>query len=489
VLISPAAIESDELAGFSYKSSKMKAIPSVVVIAAFAAIHCQAAVSYSTILANNQSITGVRGYDNTSVILTGSAQSGGVTVGMWWLGSLQSGAGTTYTPTPNFSGQTVTTSIFYSANTAMFDPSLGSNIFITGSYQYSESSVLNHGFLYRGPLDGSGTWRQIDVPSSAVGGATVEDTIPHSVMGDLVVGNYDLQGVPASGNAFIYRISTDTWTVMAIDGSTANLTSAYGIWQNGPDSYTIVGGSKHGGVNKAFLVDYQPSTGLFTHLTFFDYQQVAGLTHFEGITGVSGGYNVVGGVTSGAVYAFIARKSDGSFAKPVWTPIVYPGSSVTTGDTVYQDIAMGIYQVSGVSGVRSYTANVDPHPGVAVSVSKSGNNATFTITNTGDTTNEFTLSDITKVSGSSGPKPPKPVTPPYKITFKLGGEDVTNDVKAGTASTGELVPGASVKLSEKVTIRRPLVRKRTIHTTLQAALDGDSSTSDSAKVKFVLQPQ
>jgi len=461
----------------------------MVVIAAFAAIHSQAAVSYSTILGTNQSITGVRGYDSATVILTGSTQSGGATVGMWWQGSLQTGAGTVYSPTPNFSGETVTTSIFYSANTAMFDPSLGSNILITGSYQYSESSVLNHGFLYRGPVDGSGTWLQIDVPSGAVGGATVEDTIPHSVMGDLVVGDYDLQGVPASGNAFIYRISTDTWTIATIGGSTSNLTTAYGVWQNGPDSYTIVGGSKHEGANKAFIADYQPSTGLFTNLTFFDYQQVTGLTHFEGITGVSGGYNVVGGVTSGAVYAFIARKSDGSFAKPVWTPINYPGSSLTTGDTVYQDIAMGIYQVSGVSGVRSYTANVAPHPGVAVSVSKSGNNATFTITNTGDTTNEFTLSDVTKVTGSSGPKPPKPVTPPYKITFKLGGENVTNDVKAGTASTGELVPGASVKLTEKVTIRRPLVRKRTIHTTLKAALDGDSSTSDTAKVKFVLQPQ
>jgi hypothetical protein len=467
----------------------MKAIPPMVVIAAFAAIHCQAAVSYSTILADNQSITGVRGYDNASVILTGSAQSGGVTVGMWWLGSLTTGVGTTYTPTPDFSGQTVTTSLFYSANTAMFDPSLGTDILITGSYQYAESAVLNHGFLYKGPVDGGGDWLQIDVPSSAVGGATVEDTIPHSVMGDLVVGDYDLQGVPASGNAFIYRISTDTWTIATIGGSTSNLTTAYGVWQNGADSYTIVGGSKHEGVNKAFIVDYQPSTGLFTHLTYFAYQQVAGLTHFEGITGVSGGYNVVGGVTSGAVYAFIARKSDGSFAKPVWTPIVYPGSSLTTGDTVYQDIAMGIYMVSGVPGVRSYTANVAPHPGVAVNVSKNGNNATFTITNTGDTTSEFTISDITKVSGSSGPKPPKPITPPYKIAFKLGGNDVTSAVKAGTASTGELAPGASVKLSEKVTIRRSLVRKRTIHTTLQAALDGDSSTSDSAKVKFVLQPQ
>jgi hypothetical protein len=467
----------------------MKAIPPMVVIAAFAAIHCQAAVSYSAILANNQSITGVRGYDSTSVLLSGSVQSGGVTVGMWWLGSLETGVGTTYTPTPTFMGETVTTSLFYGPNTALYDASLGSNIRMVGSYQYSESTVLNHGFLYTGPLDGSGTWLQIDVPGSSVGGATVENTIPHSTMGDLVVGDYDLQGVPASGNAFIYRISTNTWTIAAIGGSTSNLTTAYGIWQNGSDSYTIVGGSKHEGANKAFLVDYAPSTGAFTHLTFFDYKQIAGLTHFEGITGVSGGYNVIGATTSGAVFAFIARNGDGSFAKPVWTPIAYPGSSLTTGNTVYGDIAMGIYMVSGVTGVRSYTANVDPHPGVAVNVSKNGTNATFTITNTGDTTNEFAISEVTKVSGAHpGPKPPKPVSPLYKVTYTLGGQNVTSAVKAGTASTGELAPGASVKLVEKVTLRRTPGRRRVVHTTLRATLEADTSVTDSVKVKIALKP-
>ena len=54
--------------------------------------------------------------------------------------------------------------------------------------------------IYQGPIDGvGGTWTQIDVPSdgaNVVGGivigTTVADTILHSTMGDLVVGNYDL---------------------------------------------------------------------------------------------------------------------------------------------------------------------------------------------------------------------------------------------------------------------------------------------------------
>jgi len=473
----------------------MKITSLLSLAAAFAAVlvptsHA-ATVSYSTILSLNQSITGVRGYDSTNVVLEGSVTSGGVTSGMWWLGSLSTGVGTMYTPTPTFPGETVTTSLFYSADTALYTPAIGSgNVVSTGSYGYAESSSPNHGFLYAGPMNGvGGTWTQIDVPSSAVGGATVLDTIPHSVMGDYVVGNYNLQGVPFSGNAFLYQISTQTWTIFNI-GGTQNFTSAYGIWKNNDDSYTIVGGSQVAGVNKAFLVDYTPSTQHFTHLTFFTYNGVKGLTHFEGITGASGGYNVIGGVTSGAVYGFIARNSDGSFGTPIWTPLVYPGSSTTTGDTVYSNIGMGVYITPGVTGEHSYTAVVgNPSYNVSLTVSKSGQNATFTIKNTGDSPDNFLLSTLTRVGGAAGPRPPHPKSAPYKITFTYGGKNVTTDVDAGTFTTGVIAPGASVKLAEKVTLKRPLTNARTIRTTLTATSTGNEAQTTSAKAQIALTPQ
>jgi len=480
-----------ESTGKSYGWRRMKALPLVIVaVTAFAGFHCRAEVSYSTILDVNQSVTGVRGYDSSTVVLTGSLQSNGATVGMWWLGSLSSGAGTTYSPTPTFSGQTVTTSIFYSANTALYDPTLGSNIRVTGSYQYSESTVLNHGFLYTGPVNGvSGAWTQIDVPGSSVGGATVENTIPHSTMGDFVVGDYDLQGVSASGNAFLYRISTQAWTILNI-GGTSNLTTAYGIWQNGVDSYTIAGGSQYLGANKAFLVDYTPSTGLFTHLTFFDYTAVTGLTHFEGITGVAGGYNVIATTDSGAAYGFIPRNGDGTFGTAAWTAIAYPGTTTTTGDTVYQNVAMGIYIVQGV-GVRSYTATVVPDAaGVAVSVKKSGAKATFTITNTGNIADNFNLSRVINVANSyNGPTPAKPGKSPLKITYTLNGANVTKALEARTATTGSLAPGGSAKLVETVTANESLAFTRTIKTTIKAVSATDASQSDSAKVTLVVKPK
>jgi hypothetical protein len=45
------------------------------------------------------------------------------------------------------------------------------------------------------------------------------DTIAHSTMGDLVVGNYDLNlGQGVSGNAFIYNMSTRQWTLLQLGG-------------------------------------------------------------------------------------------------------------------------------------------------------------------------------------------------------------------------------------------------------------------------------
>ena len=153
----------------------------------------------------------------------------------------------------------MTTGTLYGPDTAIFTPSIGlGNVRAVGSYQYAESApgVINHGMIYQGRVDGTGgTWTRIDVPSNGVNvvggvviGTTVEDTILHSTQGNLVVGNYDLVGVPGSANGFIYNIATRQYTLLNINGSYSNFTSVYGIWQHGVGSndYTIAGGSKNG---------------------------------------------------------------------------------------------------------------------------------------------------------------------------------------------------------------------------------------------------
>jgi hypothetical protein len=187
-------------------------------------------------------------------------------------------------------------------------------------------------------------------------------------MGDLVVGNYDLttnpsQPIPNSntGNAFIYCITSKTWTTFSpSNAGTASGTTAYGIWQNGRNSYTIAGGAMNNGTNTAFLVDYNSDTGKFTNLTYFADATTPGFTHFEGITGRDGGYNLIATTSNGPAFVSVNRVANG-FGDAKWTPLNYPGSTMTTGNTVYQDYGLGIFfGLGGLSLENSYVAHLAP---------------------------------------------------------------------------------------------------------------------------------
>lgn len=354
-------------------------LPTALLLAFFAVVTPRAsrAVDYLYPFldpSENQAVEGVRRYDATNVLLACSyTLSGSATQGMWWVGSLTTGSGTPYKVLPQLDGQTVTSSLYYGPNTAFANPALGSGtIQIVGSYMYSESTTpnLNNGVLYTGPVNGSGgTWTQLNVPSNLTSG-TVANTIPHSVMGELVVGNYDLAGVAGSGNAFLYNTTSGSYTIFNL-GGTQNLTSAYGVWQNSADSYTIVGGSQIGGINKAFIMDYVLSTGSFGTPTFFAPrgEEVTIYSHFEGISGLGGDrYSLIGMTVDsgsnpvGVDYVVANRNPDGSFSRGDWIPIAVPGSATTTGNTVIDDFALGIYTTSTSAGTAAYVAAV-PEPG------------------------------------------------------------------------------------------------------------------------------
>ena len=336
------------------------------------------AQTYSTILDSSEDQTpqGVRGAGGSNALLAASYTPAGATApqGMWWLGNLATNTGTAYKFNPVIGDQVVTSALYYGPDTAEFNPSLGAgNIRIVGSYQYTGSTQDNNGVLCTGPLTGGGTWTQINVPNAVTSG-TVANTISHSVMGSIAVGNYDLlvDGESLLGNAFLYDISSGQWTIFdAPFGGTDKLTSAYGIWQNGigSASYTIAGGSAaDGGVNKAFLIDYDSGTGLFTNLTYFADGAPAGLTHFEGITGTPTGYNVVGIAGAGDAFGSIARLENGTFGPVDWTgPLSFPGASTTTGNTVIGDQVLGIYQLPNDTTVYAYVATV-PEPAALLPV-------------------------------------------------------------------------------------------------------------------------
>jgi hypothetical protein len=349
----------------------------------------------STILQNGDIVTGVRGTTNGNVILTGSAATGNGSQAapFLWRGKLSRGAAGAVVSvlTPSFPG--VTSATFYGPDTRTFNPASipSGQVRAVGSYVSTSApaGVLNQGMIYLGPVSGSGgSWTSIAVPADGahtVGHVRacprrrprclVMDTIAHSTMGNLVVGNYDLNptvpGGVASGNAFIYNMSRRQWTLLRLGGSLSSLTSIYGIWQDGGAAsprYTLAGGSSARGIQKAFLMNYNERTGTFGRPRYYSYGNAPALfTHFDGITAVRGGFNLVAiSSAQAASMAFVPVRARGRFfgqatwypARVAESPLCSGGCSDVTGNTVYKNRVMGIYLRSSSADIHSYLATV-----------------------------------------------------------------------------------------------------------------------------------
>ena len=322
------------------------------------------AVDYTTIQNSNVTVTGIRSDSVTmgtdSVVITAIYNTGTSNVAALYNGPL-SGA---VEPSavwnqlnPILSGQTVTSSSFYGPNTAIFNPSLGAgNVIAVGSYTYAESTAganSAHGLLYQGTVTGSGTWAQIDATPLVLSGS-LANTIAHSNMGDLVVGNYDTTETP--GNAFIYNRIANTWTNLNPASSTS--VTAYGIWQNGGSSstsYTIAGGFSDlnsGGLDQGYLLNYDSSTGDITNYKTYNYDDLpitSLVSHFDGITATEEGFNLTGfystvdPLVDAGFFASVTVNLDGSFSEAAWTNIAVPGAAVTTGNTIIGNSVLGFY--------------------------------------------------------------------------------------------------------------------------------------------------
>jgi hypothetical protein len=350
--------------------------------------------SISAILKHGDIVTGVRGTTNGKVILTGSHVIGdGTTNTKPFLSQspLTGAARSVSVLTPPFPG--FETGTFYGPDTNTYNPDTipAGQVRAVGSYGTSSpDGVLSHGMIYLGPVSGrGGSWTTIDVPadgSDTVGGVRacpsdepgcmVMDTIAHSTMGDLVVGNYDLNlGNGESANAFIYNMSTQQWTLLQLGGSLASGTTLYGIWQNGgPGSpnYTLAGGSMaHGssphGNMRAFLMNYNEQTGAFGKPRFYNYGNTpVRNTHFDGITAVPGGFNLatISSAQASSMAFVPVTGRPGTFGQATWYPIDVAGSrlcspdgcTMVTANTVYQNNVMGLYVQSGK--FRTYLATV-----------------------------------------------------------------------------------------------------------------------------------
>jgi hypothetical protein len=340
-------------------------------------------------LRSGDTVTGVRGSGGSGVVLTGSTtSSSGSQSAFLFRGRLARAAGAAVSVLrPPF--RQVTSATFYGPNTHLFNPRAipRGDIRAVGSYVSSAAprGVHDQGMIYLGPLSGrGGSWRSIDVPAFGrhVTGHVracprsrprcfVMDTIAHSTMGDLVVGNYDLKpsvhGGLVSGNAFIYNITKRQWTLIQMHGSLSTKTSLYGIWQDGgPGSphYTLAGGSSARGLQRGFLINYNERTGAFSRPSFYvNNNRPTAITHFDGITAVRGGFNLVS-ISNGHSPALVNIPVRGrSFGRARWSAVNVAGSTVcpcsaVTGNTVWRNHILGLYVPNSSPLPHSYLAAV-----------------------------------------------------------------------------------------------------------------------------------
>jgi len=371
-------------------------------------------------VASNLGVTGVRGAGFNTVVLTAGASltEAGAISPFLFVGSVATGRGTSYYPVPKFAGVTVTTAQFYGPNTHQYNPRLipVGQVAAVGTYQ-ALGDTTQHGMLFIGPPDGvGGQWTKIDVPSNGsnvAGGISacqgrancaVSDTIPHSTMGNLVVGSYNLaiDGLsdPATGNGFLYNLQTQQYTLLQFGNSQGpfggldSLTSLYGVWQNGSsrsDIYTVVGGSGEPVQSPtdlqqhAVMATYDEKTGQFGLPSYYypdGNKQIP--SHFEGINPTPSGFALsaeyatadgefnayVGVPVTGRLASLLGLGSLKYGSTSTWVTVSSKTSSppnlcdegckFASSDTVYRNKLMGVYsyETDGVAHVRSYLANI-----------------------------------------------------------------------------------------------------------------------------------
>lgn len=238
-----------------------------------------------------------------------------------------------------------------------YGPSFGSYggiLRVVGSYKTSTSSGYDLGYLY----DGATASKIITLQYPSESGATTLNTIPHSTFGNQVVGNYDTD--LATGRAFLYNISTGTYTTINKPGAIS--TTAYGVWGN-----LIAGGYTDagvGGLTQGYI--YNQTTGVYTTYN----APGAVFTHFEGISGGgrAGTYNLVADWLdiNGVAHAGVLHiGADGS---QTWIAISPSGSSVVSANSAYQGEVIGVY-TNASNIVQGYSVQI---PGIYNPIQNNG---------------------------------------------------------------------------------------------------------------------
>jgi hypothetical protein len=253
-------------------------------------------------------------YYNTNSILVDTPtgkEYGGVSAwqGIRSLGSEQYIICGTTNPTPNTGNGLIYVgnidcqngSIYYlnvpeSLGTSLYGPDYDKE---TGLYtivgSYLDYNQDTKGFIYEGRLDELNKSLKFIYPKI---NSYYNTNFLHSNSNGLIIGNSGNTGKNLETISYIYELGNSNKIKTLIQYPNSNTTTSYGIWYNGNNNYSIVGGysNKNISIDKiyrkdgilipignAFIVSYNCKTNKFSDWTTINFGDNL-LSHFEGIS-------------------------------------------------------------------------------------------------------------------------------------------------------------------------------------------------------------
>lgn len=258
--------------------------------------------------------------------------------------------------------------------TSLYGPNYDKN---TGIYtfvgSYTNYNYEIKGFVYNGTLNKD----DLENPNNFFYpniNLSYEITFLHSNANGLMVGNSGNIGNTFENNletiSYIYDINNLSDIKKEIKFPGSKTTTTYGIWYNGDNSYTLVGGYSQNDVpinsiykpngiidpiGSAFVVDYDCATNTFSNWTSINYKDNTNsfITHFEGIYGNENGtYSINADVLNLSLsyipqgyFLTISRNEKKEFVYNFdnWIKLSYDDNGITSSNSVANNKVIGLY--------------------------------------------------------------------------------------------------------------------------------------------------
>jgi len=355
----------------------------------------------------------------------------------------------------------------------------------TGANGGTNASAFGSGIFIQG--DNTLTFSPADGETQ-----TISDVIADQTGSGGTGGNAGRGSLTKNGAGTLVLAGSNTYTgVTEVDAGTLLVNGSV----SSSPLFTVAGGATLGGSGAITLASPATALPLAGTLSADDGQLTLPNLDFQATAILA---ETLGGAATPPII-------NGAFVKltPGTRTIALTDGGVTPGQT-YTLMTFGSnagfsasdFTVTGVSGTVSLTATelrftataLPPVYGATLDAAKGKEHATFTLTNTGDTTTSFRLAKLVRITGGGhhhhGPKPPKPRT---EFVYLLDGANITKALVNGTAAA-TLAPGATAQIVVKVTTHGRH-KQRTIHVSLTATSEADPSVSATARASFVLKAE